>query len=565
IAPWFDELPFYPQLADTPFERTDLVRLQSVAATLAQIDNHRRQPQLDTMRAALLVWQPLRAQAIAAAMHLDAPDSRDRISALAAARFRAGTPTTRRANDTARFIELLVRGPDGREREHVARVVAQYVSAHGVPGSPEHEARFREEHAAVAAPLHVDLRRVVVERLKTLPRSGGVEPDRVLAPVTVDEAARFHVPVGAPLPVYLEPKVARSCDADLEQLVDRGVIASGEVFAQVLPQVTQQVRGATLEPTAAVLYAQLYLAFRRRRGLLLLDYQSQVRFTELPWAAALDDARAKNADATSRARKAIARSLASALRAFPETLIPNKLVTELYSLADAAELKLPFVEEIAADIFMGGFTTKFVHAAKRAAGVVAGTLYERYYAIDTHAIANLPVDGKTSPELAAMCRARAQPLTKGSVAESGKVLEHAQILTTHNLAVLFDALPLADQLGARLRTLAERCFLFAVKRIAMRTRNYHQVLINVKNAAYAWRQMVFYLSFDTDLREFLGWANQQLVRFPDEIQTRMRPAMLGLSLARNVRSDSPEFANTGARVFTGWSTERHWLAPHQDV
>jgi hypothetical protein len=155
------------------------------------------------------------------------------------------------------------------EYRAIRNAIALQIIAHGKPGTHAHDAKRVAELRAVAAPLHADLRRVLVERLRALPSDGGADPEHALAPVTLDEATRFRVPAGARLPEYLEPKVARSCDAPLEDLVERGVIGSAEAFARVLPQVTAQVRAQTIdEPAARRLYAALYMAFRRRRGLL---------------------------------------------------------------------------------------------------------------------------------------------------------------------------------------------------------------------------------------------------------------------------------------------------------
>ena len=56
------------------------------------------------------------------------------------------------------------------------------------------------------------------------------------------------------------------------------------------------------------LYGQAYAAFRRRRSLLLLNLEHQVRFDELPWIAALQPFRADSADTARAARQALARS-----------------------------------------------------------------------------------------------------------------------------------------------------------------------------------------------------------------------------------------------------------------
>jgi hypothetical protein len=594
LAPWFETLRFYPIPTERAFETKETVRLQDVATTLKALDVDRRQPQFETMRDALLVWKPLRERAIALFAEtvdgdLPRPDGNGvvggwpgtkfppgwhgRVEQLRSDRAHAGDPKTNRGRETSFLIAQLSRcATDAHavtksEYHEIRRTIARHIATHGLFGTPTRDAQLAADAKAVAAPLHASLRRVLVERLRTLPSEGGADLEQAFAVVAPDEASKFGVAAGSALPAYLEPKVARSYDASLEELVERGVIASGEVFARVLPQVTSQVRAQTIDDAdARHLYAALYTAFRRRRGLLLLNYQHQVRFQELPWVAALEKARATNADATARARKAVASTSGIALRAFPYTIVPNKLVTELYSLTGAAELKLPLVEELAADIFMGSFTAKFVEAAKVSARLLAGTLYQRYYAIDVDEIGRLPMPkDKTSPEFAALCERRAAPFDSKSrsyVAKNGKIIEQSQILTTHNLAVLFDALPLRDQLASQLRPIAESCFAWSTRRLRVKTRDWHQILINLKNAAYAWRQMVFYLSFCDDAPAFVGWGRAQLERADDAFRGRFEPAMRGLELAiAGHASDDPAFSRGGGRVVTGWSTDRHWLAP----
>lgn len=590
LTPWFETLRFYPVPAERAIELKETVRLQDLGVTLKAVDVDRRQRRFETMRDAVLVWKPLRDRAIALfAATVDGemprpdgkgvsggwpgttfPDGwRGRVDELAVDLARAGEPRTARARETASLIGQLVRcasDPQAlikAEYQAIRRTIARHIAAHGITASPELEAQRNDEVRAVSAPLHADLRRVLVDRLRALPSDGGVDPS-AFAAVNADEAARSGVPEGAALPGYLEPKVARSYDAPLQDLVDRGVIASAEVMARVLPQVTAQVRAQSIDDAAArKLYAALYAAFRRRRGLLLLNYQHQVRFHELPWVAAMEAVRKNNDETVAGARNAVASASSIALRAFPYTIIPNKLVTELYALTNAAALELPLVEELAADIFMGSFTRKFVDAAKVSARLLRGTLYQRYYAIDVDEVLRIPTPkDKTSAEFAALCERRAAPLDGASrsfVARNGKVIEQAQILTTHNLAVLVDALPLRDQLAPHLRSVAETCFIWAVERLRLRTTNGHQTLINLKNAAYAWRQMLFYLSFAPDLPDFVQWARAEVER---RAFRRFEPALRGFELAASgVASSEAVFASGGGRVFTGWSTDRHWLSP----
>lgn len=547
IAPWFETLRFYPRLAAEPVEERDTVRLQELEKTRKGLARNRRQPRFETQRDAILVWRPLFDRAIELARQAIAGSYLpDEIAMLRADFVRAGRPMTARAKDTHVLLERLARFPrlDARELHEIKRRVSQST-----------QRKRQDDRASVSAPLHADLRRVLVDRLAALPGEGSAPLD-AMAPVRDGEATRFGVPAGSALPPYLERKVARSWDASLETLVARGVIPSGETLATVLPQVTGHVRARTIEDRAARrLYAALYRAFRKRRGLLLLWYQNQVRLHELPWAAALEAVRTTDGAAIADACDVVASASGLAIRAFPQTIMPNKLVTELYSLASAAELHLPLVEELAADIFMGSFTAKFVLASKATARVLAGTLYQRYYAIDIDELAKMrvpsggpkaAVNERTSRELAALCTRRAPSgPTKSHVGVNGRIIEQAQILTTHNLSVLFDALPLHTQLAPHLRAAADACFRFVLRRVSLK---------HFRLAAYAWRQMIFYLSFIDDLPAFLHDARLRLQRAKPELRERVEPFLRGLELAAEGTSSSqPEFSMGGGRLLLGWA------------
>lgn len=84
----------------------------------------------------------------------------------------------------------------------------------------------------------------------------------------------------------------------------------------------------------------------------------------------------------------------------------------------------------------------------------------------------------------------------------------------------------------------------------------------IKNAAYAWRQMLFFLSFVTadELAEFIGWARETMADQPDSFQVRFRPAFDGLIAASQGRTPpAAEARSDDERQFLGWSTSRHWL------
>jgi hypothetical protein len=228
-------------------------------------------------------------------------------------------------------------------------------------------------------PAYVDLARILAARLGRFPADGGIPSlDGVAADVAVGESA--VAPEGEPIPAHLVAKAARALEAPADELVDRQVIGSAEVLAAVVPQITAQVLAAALDdPRLSRLYGQAYAAFRRRRSLMLLNLEHQVRFGELPWIAALQPFRADSADTAGAARRALAEVTFLAVRGFPQTILPNPLISEMDALAAQACLALPLTEEIAADIFTGTFTSKWDAAAAAASGLLDWTLYARYY------------------------------------------------------------------------------------------------------------------------------------------------------------------------------------------
>ena len=180
--------------------------------------------------------------------------------------------------------------------------------------------------------------------------------------------------------------------------MERGIITSGDTLAQVLPRISAGLGGADIEDAALRrLYAAIYRAFRRRRSLLLLNLESQVRLDELPWIAAMRPFRNSKPETRDAARRALEEAATLALTAFPHAIVPDKLLRELQSLAGAAKLELPLVEEVAADIFMGRFSEKFVKAALLAADLLAGSIYERYYGINFPDLKKMARDNAARP------------------------------------------------------------------------------------------------------------------------------------------------------------------------
>lgn len=141
------------------------------------------------------------------------------------------------------------------------------------------------------------------------------------------------------------------------------------------------------------------------------------------------------------------------------------------------------------------------------------------------------------------------------------IIEQQQILTTQNLAVLFDGLKLTEVLRGRLDELARRCFAWICRRQQVKASKRHAQLIMLKNTAYAWRQMVFLLALlpSDSVQPFVAWASEHLSKQSDGFQLRFRPAFLGLTIAAEGRSLDESATQLGARRFLGWSKEKHWL------
>lgn len=636
IAPFFDRLRFTPRPAARPQPGGATVHRLPARDVAEHLRSRPPNARVAAMNQALSVWNPLTDQALALLLetvdgpvphlvadpdggHQRRPDGqpvvqggwplahtpadwplRARLWSVAVASAEsAGAPSSRPANRRSSLARMRAaiaaalgdRPPlSPRERAALRAVLAGCIARRGMPDSAR-LASLRQHQARTAArPMHHVLARVLAERLAHLPPDAGLPAlDAVAGPVTPQESAQA---AGAAMPAPLIRRLHQCLDAPVDQLVALGAIPSAEVLAQVLPQLSAQVVAAGIrDPDLRGLFTQVYAAFRRRRGLLLVDLQHQVRIEELPWIGALEAFRDRDLAAAEVARQSLRQVSILALSSFPQTILPNPLITELHALAKAAGLSVPLVEELAADIFMGAFTPKFTQAAQVAATVLHGSLYARYYDLPTvdeltgvqapdrvrRSIAALGLSrkgGADTDQLFAMrCRTRAREAGVSkqgfSVAANGAILEQAQILHTHNLAPLFAALELSTPMAALLPDMARDCFTWVLARQRPVLHHWQQELQHLKNCAYAWRQMIFFLSVappDT-VATFLPWAWQQLeASSANPRVARFRPVLVGLhAVARGGRFDSDgrlvDAQGRPGRRLLGWSVGPHWLAP----
>ncbi|WP_246006891.1 transcriptional regulator [Actinomadura pelletieri] len=561
IGPFADRLRFLPRPGKAPTD-SSLVCRETVGQVRERLKARRPNTDVAKMNEALSVWNPFADELLA---HWLRTVRDGRVLAEIPEGWREdGAELLARYTKLARKHGLC--GKHRRPRENIAilrtslenvlaglppsrllqRSIDAMVAKRGTPGSAGHTA-LREEQAALAArPTHHALAQTVAARLADVPQDAGVPSvDAFVAPV-VDGDVRTEVP---------EPVrrvVENVLEAPVSTLVERGVVPSAEVLAQLVPQLVASTTALSYPDSALRrLMAAVYRAFRNRRSLLLLNLEHQVRMSELPWVRAVERHR-RRADEAARqnAHATLAQLGELTLSGFPGSVVPNPMVAEFDALARRAELRVPFVEELAADIFMGTFTPKFLIAAQLAGDLLEDSLYDRYYAVDYAAVRAL------RKGFDRLCRQRTEDVRGWSVAANGMVIEQAQILTTHNLAVLVD--PIGVDPADGWDGLARQAF-GVTCRLVRRVQGNRRPLRTVKDAAYAWRQTVFFLSL-CGLKEqiaVVAWMQDELDRQPAHTVRRLDPVLAGL---RHVLTggdlDGP---NPHGRRFLGWTLGKHWM------
>ncbi|WP_030689440.1 hypothetical protein [Streptomyces globisporus] len=592
IGPFAGRLRFTPRPCGTPAPDTGAVHRRTVADAGAALARRGPNRAVEAQREALGVWGPFADELLRHWLETAGPDHRllgqepgadwhergaallDRYRRLSREHTLCGGHRDPRSNLgilRGALEEATAGRPlDARRTGLLRHAVASMVRKRGLPGSERHTALRGAQAEQAALPSHQDLAHLVADRLAGLPQdAGAADVTALVAPVTEAEQRRSGLPAGTPVPPAIRRVVEGARSAPLATLVELGTVPSAEVMAELVPQLVA-VETATVyrDGPLRALMAANYRAFRNRRSLLLLDLARQVRPEELPWVRAVSAQRGEDACAERSAHATLRQLGEVAVDGFPGTLLPNPLVRELAVLARRSGLDAPLVEELAADIFMGTFSPKFPAAAAVAAELLGGgTLYERYYGIDYAAVlapaGERPgrTTARTAPGFAALCRERAGRPSSHGVAANGMVIEQAQILTTHNLATLVHRVGITPASGWA--DLARRCFV-TVCRLTGRAHHEPRPLGTIKDAAYAWRQMLFHLSLCDD-----GTAAAVLDRLPDEtarhpahVAARLAPALAGLRLVAEGGSFAADgTADAGrARRLTGWSTTGHWLS-----
>lgn len=602
IAPYISNLRFYPvPAAEAQTQDDNTVYMQPVSETIANLSNVRSRSDLAAFKEAVTVWSPLTDRAFElmnetvvdswpCQKYPDGWGERAKQFLKEYGELSRKHTNCKKHKTPGESFDVLREGihrsvhnqksMTGREIGRIRKVLLGIEAKRGKPDSQRCIDLRNAQQSLALRPTSLEFAKLLIKRLNRLPADSALSTvDDLLEDVSAREAAEFGLPAQSQLPESFRLKLLRSVRAPIDELVRSNVISSAEVLAKVVPQLSSKVRAASIEdPCLQGIYAQIYRAFRMRRSLLLFNLESQVKLEELPWIDAIGAFRTvSNTDSDANATF---RDLCKLLMThFPHQIIPNKMLQELRALAKAAGLDLPLTDELAADIFMGEFSEKFLSSAKIAANLLKGTLYERYYGLEYDLVLRINdlmpsrYGPPTSKQFAAMCSqlAGSSNAANGgfSVAANGIVIEQQQILTTHNLAVLFEALNLTDAFGECLPELPRACFRWICKRLGQKNSSFHARLIQIKNAAYAWRQMVFFLSLLSlsEQQSFFVWAQDYLDTKCKSSKEMVEPILYGLDGIVDP-SATPWQITAGVSNpmrFLGWSTGGHFLLEKEKV
>jgi hypothetical protein len=553
IAPFFDRLRFYPLPLPIPSPKG--LHVNSVYDVRQALQRVGPRKDILLQHATLTIWIPLYDRLIDLLSDHGQPNWSARASiwfhdcnaaenAYMASRWaKAGGPFQR----CKHVLQNLVTGEPVslRDERYVELQIARHNAKYG-QGSVRGAYRDRQMCQKVDV-WHNVLAEISLARIADFRDQGGItESDPLLEPVQPEEA-KMGAPIGAELPQAIKRKITAAKIGTIPELIDGGQITSPEVLASLLPKLTAELYGSSFPDTASgFAFTSLFRAFHRRRSLLLLDLQSQVRLDELPWAKALSALRTASANDGSHELKLLDQLVQFTLIHFPHVQFPNPFIEQMQELGKRANIPTPFVSELAADIFMGDFSKNFHAAAIATVRHFSGTLYARYYDLPQH----IELRG-----FAELCfdRAGSRPGQGWSVAHNGMVIEQAMILTSHNLAAVFENLPLTevDYSDATIR-----CFEWICDRLQQQSPTHHAKLISLKQSAYAWRQMMAFLSRLNSAGQLKAWTE---IKATFDAQTpgfqkRMSPFIDGLEVAITTNS-----TGTHIKQFLGWSVTRHPL------
>ena len=576
ISQYSSELRFLPETTAEPLESTDLVFRFSAKDIRKQLLTYGCNRKIETQREALKVWIPFMDRLVLhwgvlfkdSAGKSEAPPAqfeawKNKASGMLSEyeNLKEKHTLCRKYHKEKENLKILITATrsfikDASDTGALARarhVVFCHTRAHGEPNGADF-IELRKEQARIASlPGHELIANALADRIQESD-SGISDTKSLLSPVLVEGC-------DMPVPLKICKIISRAQIASIPELIGQGIVPSAEVMAGLAPQLTAfEISKDFSDEDLGVLLAETFKAFCRRRSLLLMDLSSQIRFDELPWVKPMIDKRLSSGSYT----EAALRLAAYAIDYFPGVVLPNPLVEQLNALYSLADGRRPFLAELAADIFTGRFTQKYDDAALTAAGILQGSLYDRYYCLGYENIEkrSTKVSGKPGkPNLSTLL----EPAVEEQMAKSGEpggsfivrngmMIERAQIITTHNLATLVvEKVKLEHSYNElALLSFAHSCGL--ITRSIETKKHGAGYLHALKNAAYAWRQALFFLSLSPEKS-----VEETMHKAEDLFLRRLGPDITQSLFNRLKVSLYSECSFESARPFFGWVSEPHWM------
>ncbi|QES57699.1 hypothetical protein DEJ51_28910 [Streptomyces venezuelae] len=539
IRPFAGEVRFAPHPADQPVPGADDVHVRTVGEVAAALARRGPRPGIEAQHEALTVWRPFEDELLDHWLRAGAATGQDsgegaallaRYRRLAAAHTRCTKHLDPKSNPAVlrRALEERVAGRELTPRLAglLRHAVASMVARRGRPGSPEHTRLRRDQARQADRPAHHDLAALVLRRLAPLDASRGLaDVGPLIGPVTAEEAGESGLPAGTVVPASVRAAVTAARSAPLDTLLEHGLIPSAEVLGEVAEQlVAAHTARGYADASLRTLMAATYRARRGRRYPLWWTPEHHERITGLPWVRAVAP---WAADPVEQARSTLRMLGEACVRAFPGAGLPNLPVRALSGLARLAEVPVPFAAEPLADPYGGTADPAALAAARTAAGLLRGTVYERYHGIDYAAVRGL-TDAQDGAGFARLCAERAGragvtglPGRTGPLPVSdAAVVEQARILTTSNLATLVVHAGVTPRGGWD--GVARGAFAAATGPAA-----------TGKSTACAWRQLLFHLALcDADEQaRVLTWIEAEAARLPARAAARIAERLAGLRLA----------------------------------
>lgn len=389
----------------------------------------------------------------------------------------------------------------------------------------EHMKRMVDEASAKLAARHLSSTTTVQQRLLLSPQKQAflVQLKGLVEELKSHKSQEYGLPkddvaaISSRFPVF-EAEIRRLTLGTLQELVTAGLVRSPQMFARQAVGVIVKYSTTTFatEPVRT-LALHLLKAFLSRRSRLLLNLRSQTLVSWLPWYKGLveafpqqqrDEVKGAHGDpniaaaAAAAAVNPLAREVFRMhMTYFAGVQLPNQLVKLLGDHLGCPGL----VKEIAADIFAGAFRSGFGAQAKQRKDLPGpSSPYEVYYA---DVLVEFPAEnvdlGAVSKCAGGVQACRRVVTVKDlglitsvyarNVVENGIIIERVAVTTTHNLLRLLVAMGM-DKDAELLETAARVALSRLIEGLRSKCRHYKFLRDESRRSANACRAFMLLVS-----------------------------------------------------------------------